>query len=129
VPPNTWTAFVVTSIATSEAKHFAALEMKPSLGSSRSALAAARLTSCLAASTFIATSASMNCTAWNSLMGFPNCLRCLTYRTDASSAPWAMPTACAPIVERVWSRVRSAVLRPVPGSPIIRSAGMAQSVK
>ena len=24
-------------------------------------------------------------------------------------APWAMPTACAPIVTRVWSRVRSAI--------------------
>ena len=35
-----------------------------------------------------------------------------------------MPTACAAIVTRVWSSVRSAVLKPVPGSPIIRSAGM-----
>ncbi len=31
-----------------------------------------------------------------------------------SSAPCAMPTACAPIVGRVWSSVASAVLKPVP---------------
>src|ERR671916_836875 len=40
-----------------------------------------------------------------------------------------MPTAWAPIVGRVKSRVRSAVLKPVPGAPMIRSAGMVQSVK
>ena len=33
------------------------------------------------------------------------------------------------MVGRVKSRVRSAVLKPVPGAPMIRSAGMVQSVK
>ena len=51
------------------------------------------------------------------------------YAIAASSAPWAIPTACAPIVGRVWSRVASAVLNPVPGSPMIRSPGMRQSSK
>ena len=41
-----------------------------------------------------------------------------------SSAPCAMPTAWAPIVTRVWSRVRSAILRPSPGAPTMRSPGM-----
>ena len=40
-----------------------------------------------------------------------------------------MPTACAPMVGRVKSSVRSAVLKPVPGAPMIRSAGIVQSVK
>ena len=40
-----------------------------------------------------------------------------------------MPTACDPMPSRVWSRVFSAVLNPVPGSPIIRLAGMVQSSK
>src|SRR6478672_8378167 len=40
-----------------------------------------------------------------------------------------MPTACAPMVGRVWSRVASAVLKPVPSSPMIRSPGMRQSSK
>jgi hypothetical protein len=35
-----------------------------------------------------------------------------------------MPTACAAMVRRVWSSVASAVLKPVPGAPIMRSAGM-----
>ncbi len=37
-----------------------------------------------------------------------------------------MPSAWAPIVTRVWSRVRMAVWKPVPGSPTIRSAGIQQ---
>src|ERR1700694_4758352 len=68
-------------------------------------------------------SASMNWTAWKSLISFPNCLRSLVYAIAASSAPCAMPTAWAPIVGRVWSRVARAVLKPVPGSPMIRSPG------
>src|SRR5581483_781581 len=47
----------------------------------------------------------------------------------ASTAPCAMPTACAPIVGRVWSSVRRAVLNPVPGSPMMRSPGMRQFSK
>src|SRR5262245_30072043 len=103
--------------------------MKPRLGSPRSARAAAVYTIRRAASSFIAISASMNCTAWKSAMALPNCLRSLTYAIAASSAPCAMPTACAPIVGLVWSRVASAVLKPVPGSPMIRSPGMRQSSK
>ena len=128
-PPNSCTAFVVTSMATSEAKHFAAEEMKLSPFSPRSARAAALYTISRAASIFIAMSASMNCTPWKSLTGLPNCLRSLVYPIAASSAPWAMPTACAPIVGRVWSRLASAVLKPVPGSPMMRSPGIRQSSK
>src|SRR6476620_11413497 len=40
-----------------------------------------------------------------------------------------MPTAWAPIVGRVWSSVRSAVLKPVPGSPMMRSPGIRQFSK
>ncbi len=74
-------------------------------------------------------SASMNCTPWKSLIGLPNCLRSLVYAIAASSAPCAIPTACAPMVGRVWSSVCSAVLNPVPGSPMIRSPGMRQFSK
>ncbi len=35
-----------------------------------------------------------------------------------------MPSAWAAIVMRVWSRVFIAVAKPVPSSPIMRSAGM-----
>ena len=82
-----------------------------------------------AASTFIAMSASMNCTHWKSAMRLPNCLRSLVYAIAASSAPCAIPTACAPIVGRVWSSVANAVLKPVLGSPMIRSPGMRQFSK
>ncbi len=37
-----------------------------------------------------------------------------------------MPRAWAPIVTRVWSRVLHRGLKPVPGSPTIRSAGIQQ---
>ena len=127
--PNSCTALVVTSIATSEAKHFAAAEMKLSPGSPRWARAAAVYTINRAASTFIAMSASMNCTPWKSLTGLRNCLRSVVYAIAASKAPCAMPTACAPIVGRVWSRLASAVLNPLPGSPMMRSPGMRQFSK
>ena len=74
-------------------------------------------------------SASMNWMPWNSAIALPNCLRSLTYAVACASAPAAMPTACAAIVTRVWSRVRSAVLKPVPSAPTSRSAGMRQSSK
>jgi len=76
---------VVTSIATSEAKHFAADEIKLSAGSPRSARAAAVYTINRAASTFIAMSASMNCTPWKSLTGLRNCLRSLVYAIAAQA--------------------------------------------
>ncbi len=62
-------------------------------------------------------------------MCLPNCLRSFTYASATSSAPCAIPTACAPIVGRVWSSVASAVLKPVPSAPMIRSAGIVQSWK
>ena len=40
-----------------------------------------------------------------------------------------MPTACAAMVTLVWSRVRRAVLKPVPSAPTSRSAGILQSSK
>src|ERR1700758_5761652 len=40
-----------------------------------------------------------------------------------------MPTAWAPMVGRGGSSVASAVLKPVPGSPVIRSPGMRQFSK
>ncbi|SKT93838.1 Uncharacterised protein [Mycobacteroides abscessus subsp. abscessus] len=64
-------------MATSLAKHLDAEEMKPRFFSPRSARAAAVYTMRRAASTFIAMSASMNCTPWKSLMDLPNCLRSL----------------------------------------------------
>ena len=73
--------------------------------------------------------ASMNWTPWKSATALPNWWRSRTYSTAASSAPWAMPTACAPMVGRVWSRVANAVFRPEPGAPMIRSPGMRQSSK
>src|SRR5579875_48354 len=103
--------------------------MKPRSGSPRSARAAAVYTISRAASTFIAMSANMNCTPWNVLIDSPNCLRPLVYSIAASNAPCAIPTACAPIVGRVWSNVASAVLNPVPGSPMMRSPGMRQFSK
>ena len=39
-------------------------------------------------------------------------------------APWAMPTAWAAMVTRVWSSVFMAVAKPVPSAPIMRSAGI-----
>ena len=66
---------------------------------------------------------------WKSAIALPNCLRSLAYPVAWSSAPWAMPIACAAMVTRVWSRVRSAVLKPLPSAPISRSAGMRQCVE
>ena len=40
-----------------------------------------------------------------------------------------MPSACAAIVIRVWSRVRSAILKPWPSSPTSREAGISQLSK
>ncbi len=70
-------------MAASEAAHLAALEKKvrsaafwPCIASSD--LAAAAYVSCRADSSFIAMSAIMNCSPWNSAMRLPNCLRSLT---------------------------------------------------
>ncbi len=60
-------------------------------------------------------SASMNCMPWKSPIALAELLALLGVADRASSAPWAMPTAWAPIVGRVWSRVRSAVLKPGAG--------------
>lgn len=35
-----------------------------------------------------------------------------------------MPTACAPMVTRVWSSVRRAIFSPSPSAPMMRSPGM-----
>jgi hypothetical protein len=40
-----------------------------------------------------------------------------------------MPRACAAIVMRVWSSVRSAILKPSPSAPTSREAGISQSSK
>ena len=40
-----------------------------------------------------------------------------------------MPSTCAAIVILVWSRVASAVRRPVPSAPMSRSAGITQLSK
>src|SRR5690349_580691 len=71
----------------------------------------------------------MNWVLWKSAIDLPNCLRSLVYAIDASSAPCAIPTACAPMVGRVWSSVASAVLNPVPGSPMMQSPGIRQFSK
>ena len=50
-------------------------------------------------------SASMNWMPWNAAIGWSNWLALLARRpTAASSAAWAMPTACAPMVGRVTAR-------------------------
>jgi len=53
-----------------------------------------------AASISVAMSATMKATPWNVPIGRPNCSRVCAYEIDASSAPWAMPTASAPIEMR-----------------------------
>ena len=113
----------MTAIAVSDALTLAAAEASVRPGALRSAIAAATYTCWRAASVRIAMSAIMNWTPWKSAMAWPNCLRSFTYAMVASSAPCAMPTAWAPMVSRVWSRVRSAVLKPVPSSPTSREAG------
>ena len=42
---------------------------------------------------------------WFSMIGLPNCTRCLAYFTAKSSAPCAMPSACAAMPGRVRSSV------------------------
>src|SRR4051794_2852088 len=69
------TALVVTSIATSEAKHLAAAPKKVRSESPRSDRPAAAYVIWRATSTFMPMSASMNCRPWNSAIDLPNCWR------------------------------------------------------
>ena len=66
---------------------------------------------------------------WKSAIRLPNCLRSLTYSRATSSAPWAIPTAWAPMVTRVWSRVRKAIFRPSPSRADHAVAGDADVVE
>ena len=77
----------------------------------------------------MAMSASMNWMPWNEAIGWPNCCRSFAYPVAASSAAWPMPTAIAPVIGRVMSSVRIAILNPSPSSPSRCSTGTAQSVK
>src|SRR6266853_4057067 len=65
--------------------------------------------------------------AWNSLIFFPNALRCFAYLTVSSNAPCANPTACAAIPMRPPSNALKAIFNPCPSSPRRFSAGTTQS--
>ena len=58
-----------------------------------------------AASTLMAISASLNPTPWNCQMGLPNMTRSREYFVAYSSAPAAIPSACAPTPGRDVSNV------------------------
>src|SRR2546427_392400 len=116
-------------MAASPAQHFAidASKVLPRIPAStwRAAWCTIRRAAC----TCIAMSASMNWMPWNAAIGWPNCCRSFAYAAAASSAAWPMPTAIAPVIGRVMSRVRIAILNPSPSSPSRCSIGTAQSVK
>src|SRR3972149_380960 len=66
-------------------------------------------------------SASIHCTPWNLPTGWPNCWRCFTYSSVASSAALLAPTAYAAAVIRPSVSVCMAVTAPRVSSP--RGAG------
>src|SRR5712692_2917664 len=77
----------------------------------------------------IAMSASMNWIAWCSAMGFANWTRSFAYLTDSSKAPWAMPTAIAPMPILPPSRIFSAFGNPSFSFPSNAVDGTWQSVR
>ena len=116
-------ALFVTRELTSEANSLACAATSPK---SRpwSLSQADRQTRPRAASISVAMSATMKATPWNVPIGRPNCSRVCAYGIEASSAPWAMPTASAPIEIRPPSRMRRNVLKPLPCSPSRFAAGI-----
>src|SRR6266700_2936737 len=90
---------------------------------------AARMVSRRAASISVAMSASFHCMAWNSLMAWPNCLRCLEYLSAASYAPCAIPSPSAAMEMRPPSSTRMASTNPLPSMPSKASSGTQQSSK
>ncbi len=74
-------------------------------------------------------SASLNWVAWNSLIALPNCFRWVAWRTAASYAPCAIPTARAAMESRPPSRICRHWMRPLPSAPIRFSDGTRQPSK
>ena len=62
-------------------------------------------------------------------MGLPKALRSFMYPAASSMAPWAMPTAWAPMAGRLRSRVCMAMVKPMPSSPTRLAAGTRTSSK
>ena len=117
------TAFVVTSMAVSAAKHFAiAASLVNTTPSSR--IAQARYTSRRAASIFMAISATISWIISKEAMGWPNCFRSFAYATATSSAAWARPTETAPTNGRAESSVCMAIRKPWPSRPTRLLSGM-----
>jgi hypothetical protein len=105
------------------------VDRKVSVGVARSALRVGDVDRVRAASTFMAMSASMNCTPWNSRS--PCRTACAPSRT-AIAASWLLRDADALRADHrsgLWSRVFERGDEPVPSSPIIRIAGIRQSSK
>ncbi len=71
----------------------------------------------------VAMSASMNCSAWFSMTGRPNCSRSRVNATEASRAAWARPTEQAAMPSRPPSSAARATLKPMPSSPTRFAAG------
>ena len=119
---------VVTSMATSAAYSFALAASTEYTFCVAFAIAALYTSNC-AASTFVAISASWNWVFWNCAMDLPNCFLSFTYATVVSSAPSAIPSACAAIPIRPPSSVCIAIAKPLPFWPSRFSLGILQSVK
>ncbi len=77
-----------------------------------------------AATSSVAMSASLNCSAWKLAIGLPNCLRSCMYCWACVSAPWAAPTEQVAMLMRPPSRPFIAILKPSPSRPSRWSAGM-----
>src|SRR5213593_171495 len=75
----------------------------------------------------VAMSASLNCTAWKSSIGLPNCLRSAQYLSECSSALRAIATPCAPMPSRPASSPSIAYTNPMPSSPSMWAAGKRRS--
>src|SRR3989442_3367531 len=97
------------------------------MSSPASLRAAARCASARAASMRVAMSASLNCTAWKSSIGLPNCLRSAQYLSECSSALRAIATPCAPMPSRPASSPSIAYTNPMPSSPSMWAAGKRRS--
>ncbi len=90
---------------------------------------AALYTRCLAASTFVAMSASWNCVFCCCAIVRPNCFLSFVYSIVLSNAPSAIPRACEAIPIRPPSRVCIAIGKPFPCAPKRASFGIRQSWK
>ncbi|OPY04446.1 MAG: hypothetical protein A4E67_02384 [Syntrophaceae bacterium PtaB.Bin038] len=74
-------------------------------------------------------SAIIHAMAWWRAMGLPIWTRCLAYWMDSSRAAWRMPTPCAAMPTRPWSKAVPALTMPAPSAPSRFSFGTRQSLK